>query len=62
MNNKQQQVYNLNNALPIELEEVEAEEKLNSGQLKIDCFGSENTYYVDSEETQYFCKNYPTLD
>jgi len=58
MNNKQEKEYDL----PIELEVTDAEQMLRGGQLSIDCFGSENTYYVDSEETQYFCKNYPTLD
>jgi len=50
------------NNCPIELEEANAEEMLRSGQIKINYFGSENTYYVDSEEKEYFCKNYPTPD
>ena len=58
MNNKQEKERDL----PIELEVTDAEQMLRSGQLSIDYFGSENTYYVDSEETRYFCKNYPTLD
>ena len=58
MSNKQEKEYDL----PKELAVADAEQLLRSGQLSIDCFGSENTYYVDSEETQYFCKNYPTLN
>jgi len=58
MNNKQEKERDL----PIELEVTDAEQMLRSGQLAIDYFGSENTYYIDSEDTQYFCKNYPTLN
>jgi hypothetical protein len=58
MNNKQEK----DGDLPIELEVADAEQMLRNGQLAIDCFGSENTYYIDSEDAQYFCKNYPTLD
>ena len=50
------------NDIPTELEEADAEKMLLTGQLTIECFGSENTYYVDSEENKFFCKNYPTLD
>jgi len=58
MNSKQE----LARRLPIELEVTDAQQMLSSGQLSIDYFGAENTYYVDAEDTQYFCKNYPTLD
>lgn len=50
------------NDLPIEIEEDEAEEKLIKKELMIAYFGSENTYYVDANEKEYFCKNYPSLD
>jgi len=46
--------------LLIEIEEGEVEEKVNNGQLTVEYYGSENTYYTDSEGNQYFCKNYPT--
>jgi len=58
MNNKQEKERDL----PIELEVADAEQMLRSGQLSVDYFGSENTYYVDSEDARHFCKNYPTLD
>lgn len=46
----------------IELEVEEADDQLSRGLLTIECFGSENTYYMDANEQRYFCKNYPTLD
>jgi len=45
--------------IPTELEENEAQEKLDNGSIKIDCRGSENTYYLDDDGNRYFCKNYP---
>lgn len=45
--------------IPIELEENETEQKLLNGEITFECYGSENTYYLDAEKNAYFCKNYP---
>ena len=44
---------------PRELEENVADLWLKQGTITITDYGSENTYYVDEFDYQYFCKNYP---
>ena len=43
----------------IELEEVTANTWVEQGTIWITSTGSENTYYTDEFDMQYFCKNYP---
>ena len=44
---------------PRELEEKTADLWLSLGTIKIESYGSENTYYVDQFDNKFFCKNYP---
>ena len=43
-----------------ELEEKTADTWLVQGTIWITDTGSENTYYTDEFDKQYFCKNYPS--
>ena len=45
-----------------ELEEVTANTWLTQGTIWITSHGSENTYYTDEFDKEYFCKNYPQID
>jgi hypothetical protein len=49
----------MRNIVAKELEEQTAALWLAQGTVKIDCLGSENTYYVDQFDNRFFCKNYP---
>lgn len=42
-----------------ELEQVVVDNWLSVGSITLDSYGSENTYYVDEFDNEYFCKNYP---
>ena len=44
---------------PRELEENTANLWLEQGTIKIEDYGSENTYYIDQFDNRFFCKNYP---
>jgi len=44
---------------PTELEEVTADLWLDQGTIEITEYGSENTYYKDQFDNEFYCKNYP---
>lgn len=51
--------YKRNTDYPEELETNMAELWLKNGAIKIDNYGTENTYYKDEYNRAYYCKNYP---
>jgi hypothetical protein len=42
-----------------EIEEVTADNWMSIGTIWVTDTGSENTYYIDQFDNQFFCKNYP---
>ena len=44
---------------PTGIEEATAECWLATGAITVASYGSENTYYVDQFEQEFYCKNYP---
>ena len=47
------------NDYPREIEEATANNWLERGTIWAVDYGSENTYYKDQFDREYFCKNYP---
>jgi len=45
--------------LPRELSELTAATWLAQDTIRVTDYGSENTYYIDQFNIEYFCKNYP---
>jgi hypothetical protein len=44
---------------PKEMEVATAKARLAAGAIKLECYGSENTYYFDEHGNRFFCKDYP---
>ena len=47
------------NNYPREIEEATATAWLQSGAISVDCYGNENTYYLNEFGSEFYCKNYP---
>lgn len=42
-----------------EIEENTAAAWIRSGAIRVTEYGSENTYYINEFDHQFYCKNYP---